>query len=75
MIVEDICHSSYLVRRYGNPNSSLCNYMTQDVYILPPTILPCEHLDTPDMRYLNSDFAPKHHPFVNALDVERYNTH
>ena len=49
--------------------------MTQVLYLLLPTILPCEHLDTPDMRYLNSNFSPKNHPFANTLDIESYNTH
>lgn len=48
--------------------------MTEDLYMLPPAILSCEHLDTPDMRYLNSDFAPIKHPFDNTADIESYNT-
>ena len=74
VVVKDTGHSSYFSRRYGKPDEPLSKYMTQDLYMLPPTILPCEHLDTPDMRYLNIDFAPKNHPFANTLDIESYNT-
>ena len=74
VVVEDTGNDAYLVRRYGKPNGPLMKYMTQDLYLLPPTILPCEHMDTPDMRYLNSDFAPQNQPFGD-LDIESYNTH
>ena len=73
MVIEDTGNSAYNVRRYGKPDGPLYKYMTQDLYLLPPTILPCEQMDTPDMRYLNSDFAPRKQPFDN-LDIESYNT-
>lgn len=73
VIVGDTGHSSYLVQRYGNPNSALQKFMTEDLYLLPPQILPCEHMDTPDMRYLNADFAPLQHPFGKVFDIEAYN--
>ena len=43
------------------------------MYLLPKTILPCEHLDTPDMRYLNTDHPPLHHPLSDIYDIEGYN--
>jgi len=49
--------------------------MTQDLYMLPPTILPYEQMDTPDLRYINSDIAPVKQPFKDTLDIESYNTH
>mmetsp|Transcript_30102 Transcript_30102/g.28997 ORF Transcript_30102/g.28997 Transcript_30102/m.28997 type:complete len:86 (+) Transcript_30102:3-260(+) len=55
------------------PDSALRKFMTEDVYILSPDILPCEHLDTPDMRYINSDFTPDKYPFDNTADIESYN--
>ena len=42
--------------------------------MLPPAIFPCEHLDTPDIRYLNSEFAPIKNPFDDTADIESYNT-
>ena len=41
--------------------------------MLPPAILPSECLDTPDIRYMNSDFSPINHPFANSMDIESYN--
>ena len=63
------------MRRYGKTHSALRKYMTHDLYILPPKISPYEHLDTPGMRYLNSDFTPNNHLFTMTLDIESCNTH
>ena len=48
--------------------------MIDDLYILPPTICSCVHTDTPDLRYLNSDFAPLWHPFTKDFNIESHNT-
>ena len=48
--------------------------MVSDLYLLPPQILPCEHIDTPNLRFLNSDFAPLRHPFGDNFNIESYNT-
>ena len=47
--------------------------MTQDVCMLPPKILLCEEMDTPDMQYIDSNFAPVNQPFKDRLDIESYN--
>ena len=75
MVVKDTWNSTYMVRRYGKPHGPTYKYMTQDVYMLPPTILPCKQIDTPNMRYLNSDFTPSKQPFKDTIDIERYNAH
>jgi len=49
VVVEDTGFSAYMVRRYGKPDSALRKFMTEDLYMLPLAILPCEHFDTPDM--------------------------
>ena len=67
-------YDTYYVRRYGKPQSALQKFMASDLYMLPPQILPCEHVDTPTLRYLNSDFAPLRHPFSKNFDIEGYNT-
>ena len=54
MVVEDIEFSAYMVCRRGKPDSDLRKFMTENMYMLHPAILPCEHLVTPDMWYLNS---------------------
>ena len=34
----------------------------------------CGCTDTPDLRYLNINFAPLHNPFVKGFEIESYNT-
>jgi hypothetical protein len=74
VIERVIGYDTYYVRRYGKPQSALQKFMSSDLYLLPPQILPCEHVDTPTLRYLNSDFAPLRHPFSKKFDIESYNT-
>ena len=74
VIVKDTGFSSYLVIRYGKPNSAVQKFLAEDLYLLPKQILPIEHVDTPDMRYLSSNFAPLQHPFGKTFDIETYNT-
>ena len=74
MVVEDTGFSAYMVRRYGKPDSALRKFMTEDLYMIPPAILPCKHFDTPDMRYLDSNFFPIKHPFDNTADIECHTT-
>ena len=64
---------AYRVRRFGKDNGALQKFHADDLYLLPKTILPCEHLDTPDMRYLNTDHPPLHHPLSDIYDIEGYN--
>ena len=73
VVVKDAGFSEYMVHRYSKPNSALRKYMTEDLNIFPPAILPCEHLDTPDMQCLNSDFSRIKHIFDNIADIENYN--
>ena len=75
VIVEDTKLGSYMCRKYGRPNGALSKFLTEDLYLLPPLILPCDEVDTPDLRYLNTDFAPNlKHPFHRDFDIEAYNT-
>ena len=46
----------------------------QDIYALPPHILPCDDFDLPDLRYLNTDFTPVKHPFKDNVNIESYNS-
>ena len=72
-MVEDTGFSVYIYLRYGKPDSALRKFMTEDLYILPPVILLCGYLNTPNIRYLNSDVVPIKHPFDNKVDIESYN--
>ena len=53
IIVEDLEHDSYAVRRYNHPESSVRKYKAQDLYLLPPNLFPSEELDTMDVNYFN----------------------
>ena len=47
--------------------------MTYDLYLLPPPLKPCEHVDSTDTCYLNQIHAPLVNPLKRALDIELYN--
>ena len=47
--------------------------MTYDLYLLPPPLKPCEHVDSTDTCYLNQTYAPLVNPLKRALDIELYN--
>ena len=48
--------------------------MVSYLYLLPPQILPYEHIDTPYLRFLDTNFAHLRHPFVENFNIESYNT-
>jgi hypothetical protein len=39
---------------------------------IPPGILPCTPLDSPDFQYLNHDHAPLPNPLKCHLNIEQY---
>ena len=73
-VVTASSKGTYNCRKYGKPQGTIKKFRTEDMYLLPPLIYPGESLDTADLRYLNSDFAPLHHPFSKSFDIEAYNT-
>lgn len=75
VIVKDNGTGSYECRKHGKPKGATSKFLTEDLYLLPPQIMPCDEVDTTDLRYLNSDFIPTlKHPFHRDFDVEAYNT-
>ena len=73
-IVEDHGNGSYWVQKFDKPDGVLRKFMGQDLYALPPQILPCDDIDLPDFRYLNSNFTPVKHPFKDSCNIESYNS-
>ena len=73
-IIERVSLGTYDCRKYGKPDGTIKKFRTEDLYLLPPAIFPCESTDSTDLRYLNSDFAPLHHPFTKDFNIEAYNT-
>jgi len=72
-IIEATGFGAYLVRRHGHPNAPLLKYPTQALSPLPPAILPCTPIDTPDFRYLNHSHAPLIDPLRNPFQIQMYN--
>ena len=64
---------SYFVRKLNKPDSPELKFMAPDLYPLPPSLKPCEPVDSTDTRYLNQTHAPLVNPLKKFLHVERYN--
>ena len=73
-ILEQSSFGAYNCRKYGKPEGEIKKFLTEDLYMLPLAVYPSESCDTPDLRYLNADFAPLHHPFAKDFNIEAYNT-
>ena len=52
-IVRHTGLESYYVRKLNKPDNPELKFMVYDLYHLPPSLKPCEHVDTTDSRYLN----------------------
>jgi hypothetical protein len=72
-IVESTGFGAYLVRRHGHPTGPLLKYPTQALSPLPPAVLPCTPIDTPDFRYLNHSHAPLPNPLLKPFQIQMYN--
>jgi hypothetical protein len=66
-------YGSYVVRPYGDSTAAVIKYPTQALSPLPPAILPCTPIDTPDFRYLNHSHAPLPHPILSPFNIQMCN--
>ena len=73
-VIERVSLGTYDCRKYGKPDGTIKKFRTEDLYLPPPDIFPCESTDSTDLCYLNNDFAPLHHPFTKDFNIEAYNT-
>ena len=62
-IIRPTGFGSYFVRKLNKSNSPELQFMAYDLYPLPPSLKPCESIDSTDIRYLNQ----KHPSPVNLL--------
>ena len=46
--------------------------MAEDLYPLPPLLLPCDPIDGADIRYLNKSHPLITHPFEKKLNIKSY---
>ena len=72
-IVRDTGRRGYIVRKLHKPDSPELNFMSEDLYILPPSLKPCEPVDSSDTRYLNQSHVPIVNPLKEPLSIELYN--
>ena len=73
-VVEDHGNGSYSLQLFDRPNGTLWKFQTQDMYALPPQILPCDDIDLVDFCYLNTYFMPVKHPFKENFSIKSYNS-
>ena len=64
---------SYFVRKLNTPDSPELKFMDHDLYSLPPSLKPCEPIDSTDTRYLNQTHAPLVNPLKKALYIKLCN--
>ena len=72
-IIRGTGRGSYIVRTFNKPDSLEFKFMSEDLYILPPTLKPCEPVGASGTRYLNQSYAPIVNPLKNPLNIELYN--
>ena len=71
-IVKCTGHGSYLVRKSYKPDSPELKFMATDLYPLPPSLKPCEPVDSSDIRYLNYSHSFIVNPLGTSLNMELY---
>jgi hypothetical protein len=72
-VIEVLGHGAYQLRKLNAPDGALWKYHAEDISLLPPVIRPVEPLDGPDLRYMNHNHAPIHHPLKAAFGIKLYN--
>ena len=72
-IIRTTCHGSYFVRKLHRLDSPELKFIVYDLYPLPPSLKPCELVDTTDTRYLNQSHTPITNPLKKSLHIKLYN--
>jgi hypothetical protein len=62
-----------IVQRWNKENAPLLKCHGSDMYLLAPGLLPCDPLDTPDLRYLNGSHGIVTNPLEPNLGVTLFN--
>ena len=73
-VILDHNNGSYSVQPFDKLDGAIRKFLAQDMYALPPKILPCNPIDLPNLRYLNTNYSPVKHPFKTSFDIESYNS-
>ena len=72
-IIRTTGHGSYFEQKLHRPDSLELKCMAYDLYPLPPSLKPCEPVDTTNTRYLNQSHSLFTNPLKKLLDIELYN--
>jgi hypothetical protein len=73
IVKEVLGTGSYMVQRWNKDNALLLKFHGSDMYLLSPGLLPCDPLDTPDLRYLNGLRGIVTNPLELNLGVKLFN--
>ena len=72
-IVRGIERGSCMARKMNKLDSPEFMFMSEDVYILPPSLTPCEPIYSSDTRYLNQSHAKIVNPLATYINIKLYN--
>ena len=61
------------MRKLHKYDSSELKFMAYDLYPFPPSLKPCDLVDTMGTRYLNQSHDPIVNPLNKSLHIELYN--
>ena len=64
---------SHFDRKLNKPDSPELKFVAYYLRPLPPSLKPCESIDSIDLRYLNHVHAPLVNPLKKTLDIKLYN--
>ena len=65
-------NGAYELQSLSRPNGAKMKFHSSSLSPLPPGLLPCDPIDTADLRYLNQDSPPVPNP-LSSLDIQLYN--
>ena len=71
--VRGIGCGSYKARKTNTPDCPDLKFMSEDLYILSPSLRSCEPIVSCDSPYLNQSHAPIVNPLKKYLNIELYN--
>jgi hypothetical protein len=83
-ILKDTGHGSFLVTLLQHAPHGIdgldfstiptAKYLPNQLCMVPPGLLPCLPVDTPDQCFNSIDFGPLQHPLKCSLNIEEYNS-
>jgi hypothetical protein len=71
-IVNHLGNGAYELRSLSRPDAATLKFHSASISPLPPGLLPCDPIDTSDLRYLNQDSTPVANP-LRSLEIQMYN--